>query len=50
MPPAQLALASPAAFAAALRPGRRIFVAGCGGQPDALLDALAARPEALAGC
>jgi acyl-CoA hydrolase len=49
MPPAQLAPASPAAFAASLRPGRRIFVAGCGGQPDALLDALAARPEALAG-
>jgi len=49
MPPAQLALATPAAFAATLRPGRRLYVAGCGGQPDAVLDALAARPEALKG-
>lgn len=46
---AQLALMTPAAFAETLRPGRRIYVAGCGGQPDALLDALAARPAALAG-
>lgn len=49
MPTAQLALTTPAAFAATLRPGRRIHVAGCGGQPDALLDALAARREALEG-
>ncbi|MCX7684725.1 MAG: 4-hydroxybutyrate coenzyme A transferase [Acetobacteraceae bacterium] len=49
MPAAQPALTTPAAFAAALRPGRRLYVAGCAGQPDALLDALAARPEALAG-
>jgi acyl-CoA hydrolase len=49
MPAAQLALTSPAAFAATLRPGRRLYVAGCGGQPDAVRDALAARPEALKG-
>jgi hypothetical protein len=40
---------SPAAFAASLRPGLRIFVAGCAGEPSAVLDALAGRPEALAG-
>jgi acyl-CoA hydrolase len=49
MPATQLTLTTPAAFAATLRPGRRILVAGCGGQPDALLDALAARPEVLDG-
>lgn len=49
MPTAQLALTSPAAFAAALQPGRRIYVAGCGGQPDAVLDRLGAEPEALRG-
>lgn len=49
MPAAQRALTTPAAFAASLRPGRRIYVAGCAGQPDALLDALAARPEVLDG-
>jgi acyl-CoA hydrolase len=47
MAAAQLTLISPAAFAAALRPGRRIYVAGCGGQPDAVLDALGAEPKAL---
>jgi acyl-CoA hydrolase len=49
MPSAQLALTTAAAFAATLRPGRRIHVAGCGGQPDAVLDAMALRPEGLAG-
>jgi acyl-CoA hydrolase len=42
-------LLSPAAFVAGLPPGLRLFVAGCAGQPDAVLDALAARPDALRG-
>jgi acyl-CoA hydrolase len=40
---------SPHAFLASLRPGLRIFVAGCAGEPLALLDAAAARPGALRG-
>lgn len=40
---------SPAAFLRGLRPGLRIFVAGCAGEPLALLDAAAAQPAALAG-
>ncbi|WP_203074543.1 acetyl-CoA hydrolase/transferase family protein [Falsiroseomonas ponticola] len=40
---------SPAAFADTLRPGMRLFVAGCAGEPTAVLDALAARPGSLAG-
>ncbi|MGG5809272.1 acetyl-CoA hydrolase/transferase C-terminal domain-containing protein [Falsiroseomonas sp. CW058] len=42
-------MTTPEAFAAALRPGLRIFLGDAAGQPDAVLDALAARPEALAG-
>jgi len=40
---------TPAAFAETLRPGLRIFLAGCAGEPTAVLDALAARPAALEG-
>ena len=40
---------SPHTFLRGLRPGLRIFVAGCAGEPLALLDAAASRPEALAG-
>lgn len=49
MPAAQPPLLTPRAFARSLSPGRRLYVAGCAGQPDAVLDALAAHPEALAG-
>ena len=49
MSPAQAAppIFSPAAFVRGLRPGGRLFVAGCAGEPLALLDALAAAPAAL---
>lgn len=40
---------TPATFAETLRPGLRIFIAGCAAEPTAVLDALAARPAALAG-
>ena len=40
---------SPDAFLRGLRGGLRIFVAGCTGEPLALLDAAASRSEALAG-
>lgn len=40
---------SPDAFLRCLRPGLRIFVAGCAGEPIALLDAAAARLNCLAG-
>lgn len=40
---------SPAAFLRGLRPGLRIFVAGCAGEPLALLDAAATQPAALTG-
>lgn len=46
---AALPMITPAAFAATLRPGLRIFVAGCAGEPLALLDALSERPEAMRG-
>ncbi|SFK31175.1 acetyl-CoA hydrolase/transferase family protein [Falsiroseomonas stagni] len=39
---------TPATFAETLRPGLRIFIAGCAAEPTAVLDALAARPAALA--
>jgi acyl-CoA hydrolase len=38
---------TPAAFVATLRPGLRLFLAGCAGEPLAVLDALAAAPDAL---
>jgi acyl-CoA hydrolase len=41
---------TPAAFARSLRPGLRIFIAGCAGEPTAVLDVLEAQPAALAGC
>lgn len=46
MPPTQAALLTPEAFVATLRPGVRILLGGAAGQPDAVIDALAAqRPD-----
>lgn len=42
-------LLKPGAFAALLRPGMRVFVQGSSGEPSALIEALAAAPEACAG-
>jgi len=51
MPRAQAApLLSPAAFLDGLTPGLRIFVAGCAGEPLALLDAVVSSPHRVAGC
>lgn len=48
MPTAQ-AMLTPAAFVASLRPGLRIHIAGCAGEPHAVLDAMEAAPDRMAG-
>ena len=40
---------SPDGFVATLSPGLRLFIAGCAGEPLAVLEALTRRPEALLG-
>ena len=51
MPAAQAmpTMLSPDGFVAGLSPGRRMFIAGCAGEPLAVLEALARRPGALLG-
>ena len=51
MPDAQAipTMLSPAGFVSGLRPGRRLFIAGCAGEPWAVLEALSRNPDALRG-
>jgi acyl-CoA hydrolase len=42
-------LISPQRWVETLTPGQRIYVGGCGAEPTAVLDALATRPDLLAG-